>query len=183
MKYIKEIFSEKTILILLMVFTFGGFFGFIYEELFYRIDLGYFVKRGTTFGPWIPIYAFGALFIVVATERYRAKPVILLFVSTVISGVLEFVTGYVLFNAFNVRLWDYNTEIWNWGNIGGYICFRSLAFFGASAVCLQYIVHPIINKISDNISERLFKIIVLVPTMLFVSDIILSTFLNIKKIR
>ena len=46
-------------MIVLLIFTFGGIFGFIYETFFYRIDLGYFVKRGTTFGPWIPIYAFG----------------------------------------------------------------------------------------------------------------------------
>ena len=46
-----------------LVFVFSGFFGFIYEEIFYRIDLGYFVKRGTTFGPWIPIYGFGSIFI------------------------------------------------------------------------------------------------------------------------
>ena len=41
--------------ILMLIFTFGGIFGFIYEEIFYRFDLGEWVKRGTTFGPWIPI--------------------------------------------------------------------------------------------------------------------------------
>ena len=44
--------------ILLLVFVVSGIFGFIYETFFYRIDLGYFVKRGTTYGPWIPIYGF-----------------------------------------------------------------------------------------------------------------------------
>ncbi|MBP5166634.1 MAG: hypothetical protein ILP09_05170, partial [Oscillospiraceae bacterium] len=39
----------------------GGIAGWIYEMIFYRIDLGYFVKRGHGFGPWLPIYAFGAL--------------------------------------------------------------------------------------------------------------------------
>ena len=48
--------------ILLLVFTFSGIFGFIYETIFYKIDLGYFVKRGTTYGPWIPIYAYGRSF-------------------------------------------------------------------------------------------------------------------------
>ena len=52
-------FDKWTIgMIVLLIFTFGGIFGFIYETLFYRIDLGYFVKRGTTYGPWIPIYGF-----------------------------------------------------------------------------------------------------------------------------
>ena len=46
---------------LMLIFAFGGIFGFIYEEIFYRFDLGEWVKRGTTFGPWIPIYGFGGL--------------------------------------------------------------------------------------------------------------------------
>ena len=49
--------------LLMLVFAFGGIFGFIYEEIFYRFDLGEWVKRGTTFGPWIPIYGFGGLII------------------------------------------------------------------------------------------------------------------------
>ena len=53
-------FDKWTVaMIIMLIFTFGGIFGFIYETLFYRIDLGYFVKRGTTYGPWIPIYGFG----------------------------------------------------------------------------------------------------------------------------
>ena len=53
-------FDKWTILMIFMlIFTFSGIFGFIYETLFYKIDLGYFVKRGTTYGPWIPIYAYG----------------------------------------------------------------------------------------------------------------------------
>lgn len=53
-------FDKWTIgMIILLIFTFGGIFGFIYETFFYRIDLGYFMKRGTTYGPWIPIYGFG----------------------------------------------------------------------------------------------------------------------------
>ena len=52
-------YLKKRLPLLLLVFAFGGIFGFIYEEIFYYFDLGEWVKRGTTFGPWIPIYGFG----------------------------------------------------------------------------------------------------------------------------
>ena len=56
-------FDKFTIaMICMLIFTFSGIFGFIYETIFYKIDLGYFVKRGTTYGPWIPIYGFGRSF-------------------------------------------------------------------------------------------------------------------------
>ncbi len=44
-------------------------------------------------------------------------------------GLLEFIVGYLLLHISHIRLWDYNTEILNYGNIGGYICLRSVLFF------------------------------------------------------
>ena len=67
----------------LLLFAVGGIYGFIYEEIFYRIDLGYFVKRGTTFGPWIPIYGFGAIIIMYLIKRIKDKP-ILVFTAAVV---------------------------------------------------------------------------------------------------
>ena len=40
--------------LLILVMVTSSFCGFIYELLFYRIDLGYFVKRGSSYGPWVP---------------------------------------------------------------------------------------------------------------------------------
>ena len=115
---------------LMLVFAFGGVFGFIYEAIFYRFDLGEWVKRGTTFGPWIPIYGFGALIILGLTFKFRKNPLLVFLFATIASGVLELVTGWVILKFFGVRLWDYNTEILNWGNINGFVCLRSVLFFG-----------------------------------------------------
>lgn len=145
---------REALIPLLMVFVCGGIFGFVYEELFYRIDLGYFVKRGSTLGPWIPIYGFGAVLIVLATERLRRKPFLLFLAAAVLTGLLEFVTGYVLFHGLQVRLWDYNVEIWNWMNIGGYVCLRSVLFFGASALLLQYVLHPAFVRLYQKYGRR-----------------------------
>ncbi len=145
---------RKAVIPLLMVFVCGGIFGFVYEELFYRIDLGYFVKRGSTLGPWIPIYGFGAVLIVLATERLRRKPILLFLVAAAVAGLLELVTGYVLFHGLQIRLWDYNVEIWNWLNIGGYVCLRSVLFFGASALLLQYVLHPAFVRLYQKYDRR-----------------------------
>ena len=41
-----EKFSMKTTInVLILIMIFSGVFGFIYELIFYRIDLGYFVKH------------------------------------------------------------------------------------------------------------------------------------------
>ena len=55
--------DKKTWLTLAQLFVFSAFVGYIYEVIFYYFDMGKIINRGTTFGPWIPIYGFGILFI------------------------------------------------------------------------------------------------------------------------
>ena len=89
--------SMRTRLLLLMVFTTGGIFGFIYEILFYRIDLGHFVKRGVTFGPWIPIYGFGAVLVILTTSHLKSRP-----------GAVFLISAFVMpiFCIMAKRLWS-----------------------------------------------------------------------------
>ena len=117
-------YLKKRFPLLMLIFAFGGIFGFIYEEIFYRFDLGEWVKRCTTFGPWIPIYGFGALIILGLTFKFRKKPLVVFLFATIASGILELVTGWVVLTVWGIRLWDYNEEILNFGNIGGFVCVR-----------------------------------------------------------
>lgn len=166
--------TMRTRLLLLMVFTTGGIFGFIYEILFYRIDLGHFVKRGVTFGPWIPIYGFGAVLVVLTTSHLKSRPTAVFFISAFGCGALEFIAGFLLNHMMNIRLWDYNIEIWNWGNIGGYICARSVLFFGFSALLLQYVIYPMLERLSERCTEKGLLFVAVIPGTLFVFDILAS---------
>ena len=168
----ENISLKTTISIIILVMVFSGIFGFIYETFFYRIDLGYFVKRGSTFGPWIPIYAFGGLLITICSYRFRNKPLLVFLINCIVTGILEYATGFVLFEFFGVRLWDYNTEIWNFGNINGYICLRSILFFGISSLFLIYVMIPVIKKISDKLSEKQLSIISYTLGGLFILDML-----------
>ena len=94
---------KKEFPLLMLIFAFGGVFGFIYEEIFYRFDLGEWVKRGTTFGPWIPIYGFGGILILALTYKIRKNPFLVFLLATVTSGVLELATGWVILTLFGVR--------------------------------------------------------------------------------
>lgn len=163
---------KNTISLLLIIGILSGFFGFIYETIFYRIDLGYFVKRGSTFGPCIPIYFFGGILILLFSYKFRKNPLLVFSINCLVTGILEYGTGYVFYEFFNTRLWDYNTEIWNWGNINGYICFRSILFFGISSLFLVYILTPALLKIFNKISEKKMQIVSYILTGIFVIDVI-----------
>ncbi|MDO4996851.1 MAG: putative ABC transporter permease [Bacilli bacterium] len=165
--------KKSTISILMLSMVIGAICGFIYEEIFYLIDLGYLVKRGSTYGPWIPIYAFGTLFIILFSYRFRKNPLLVFIINCISTGILEYGTGFVLHRFFNIRLWDYNTEILNFGNINGYICFRSIALFGCSSLVFIYLLVPMILKLLDKIKYRKFSIISYSLFFIFVFDMIL----------
>ena len=173
----KNINYKDIISILILIMVLGGIFGFIYETIFYRIDLGYFVKRGSTYGPWIPIYSFGSLFIVLFTYKLKKYPYIVFFINMFITGILEYLTGYILFEFFNKRLWDYNTEILNFGNINGYICLRSVLFFGLSSLFLIYILVPLLIKLFNK-NKKVFKITSLILGIIYLIDFIIYVAIN-----
>jgi uncharacterized membrane protein len=159
---------------LMLVFAFGGIFGFIYEEIFYRFDLGEWVKRGTTFGPWIPIYGFGGILILGLTYKIRKNPFPVFLLASIASGILEFATGWVFLEFFGMRLWDYNEEILNWGNIGGFVCVRSVLFFGISGIFLRFLVMPIFEKLEKKMPKKAWLALCYIPAGLFITDIIVS---------
>ena len=58
-----------------------------------------------------------------------------------------------------LRCWDYNSEILNFGNIGGFVCLRSVLFFGASSLLLMYVIIPFCFYLSRKINKKVFLII------------------------
>lgn len=134
--------GQRTAMGIFLLTIMGAFIGWVYEMIFYRIDLGYFIKRGHGFGPWLPIYAFGALGLAVIVHKKKLHPAAIFLLSMIGSGILEYVTGWILYHFMGVRLWDYNVEIWNWGNIDGFVCARSVVIFGLFGMIFGALIVP-----------------------------------------
>lgn len=166
--------KEENIVLIIQIILISAIFGFIYETIFYRIDLGYFVKRGYTVGPWLPIYATGGLLIYLSNIKNKNNILKIFINSAVMCGLLEFIVGYLLLHISHIRLWDYNTEILNYGNIGGYICLRSVLFFGISGVFLMNIVLPLITKIINKYQSKKTEYITIFLGGLFCIDFIVN---------
>ena len=157
----------------MLIFTVAGVIGFIYEEICGFINEGHFFKPGTTFGPWIPIYGFGALLIFALTVKIRKKPWLVFLIAAFASGLLELVSGYVIDRFFHMRLWDYSNVILNRGHVNGYICVRSVLTWGIFGMLLMYGVLPLAEKIQKR-RPRAFNIVTIALFGLFVLDIVLS---------
>ena len=174
-KYINDEikYSKKQLIgIISLVIVIAGIFGWVYEFIFYYFDQGMdkFYYQGGNFLPWINIYAYGALFIILFSYKYKKSPLKVFLISLLSTGLLEFLSGFILHKYFGLRFWDYNIEILNFGNIGGYICLRSVTFFAVSGLLLMYGILPFCVYLSEKIKTNKFLIISLILLFIIVID-------------
>lgn len=166
--------------LIFMIVVLSAIGGFLYEEFFYRIDLGKWVKRGICIGPWITIYGAGGFLMMSATLKIRNALVVFL-VSFFVCGILEFLAGFLIYHIFHARLWDYNTEIWNFGNIGGYVCLRSCGFFAFAGIFQKYVLIPSVKFAAKKMKKIAFNSISAFFFTTFVIDSLASVLLKIYK--
>lgn len=153
-------FDKLTMLgIFSIIIVITGVFGFVYEFIFYYFNSGMkeFFWRGGNFLPWINIYATGSIMIYMLSYRYRKNPLKVFLIAFISTGILELISGYAMYVINDgVRCWDYNNEILNFGNIGGFVCLRSVLFFGISALLLMYIIVPLCFSLAKKMSKKVF---------------------------
>ncbi len=164
----------------------SGLFGWIYEFVFYFFNSGMktWYMRGGNFLPWINIYAIGAFLILIICTKYKKKPWLVFILSVIITGLLEYFSGLVIYKLIGARYWDYNTEILNFGNIGGFVCLRSVLWFGLSSFILMYILNPIGIYLSLKTNRKVIIILsIFIITIIFLDQIynlILVDIFNLK---
>ena len=156
-----------------LIIVLSGIFGFVYEYIFYYFNSGCktFYWRGSNFLPWINIYAIGAMLIFFTTFKLRKKPWLVFIISVFLTGILEYSAGYMMYHLKNgIRCWDYNTEILSFGSIDGFVCLRSVLFFGLSSLILIYMMFPLVFYLADHMSKKKFLIISYTLGFIFLAD-------------
>lgn len=97
---------------LFWVFFVCSVLGLILEEVWHMVvvDPGVYQDRaGMLFGPFSPIYGFGAVLMTMALNRfYKKNPLIIFLVSALIGGTFEVFVGWFMQTSFGVVSWSYS---------------------------------------------------------------------------
>lgn len=97
---------------LFWVFFVCSVLGLILEEVWHMVvvDPGVYQDRaGMLFGPFSPIYGFGAVLMTMAFNRfYKKNPLIIFLVSALIGGAFEVFVGWFMQTSFGVVSWSYS---------------------------------------------------------------------------
>lgn len=164
-----------------LCFIIYAFVGWIYEVLWFSFNSKKFVNRGFLYGPYLPIYGFGVLILLLLLNKIMNKkikvfnvtitPVLVFILIFFITSIVEYISHYILDNYFNIVLWDYSK---NCLNINGRICFEASRDFAIGGVLALYIIQPLLNKFLNKISDILQNIIFIVLFIIFITDFVVT---------
>lgn len=156
---------------ILFFFTFA-MAGWIWEVFLNLLTTGHFANRGTMFGPWLPIYGFGIVFILFILKPFRKKPLKFFILTIILCGLLEYSTAWYLETFKHMKWWDYTGYFLN---LHGRICFEGLLVFGLGGAAITYFLAPILNNIYEKINPQIKITICIILIILFGADMIYST--------
>ena len=153
-------FSVKNkICVYVLVFLVGALVGFIYEELF-AIIIDY-----------LPVYGFGAVLMMFALKKFKKNPLVVFLLAMLVTGILEYFTGFALWKIYHKTWWDYSGLFLN---INGYVCLRSVLTFGVGGLLLIYIAEPLVCKLVSIANEKLVHLWSFMICITFLVDLLFT---------
>lgn len=131
-------------------FVLYSLIGWVYETILTSVIWGRFAERGMLHLPLCPIYGFCSLFILLIFGRLKNVPLIFILGSLAITTA-ELAASYLLELFTDEKLWDYSA----WAlNFDGRISLGSSLIFGALAVLLVRVLHPLFLKVPGKIGKN-----------------------------
>lgn len=156
------------ILTIILFFFTCAMIGWCWEVLLNLFVQGKFVNKGTMYGPWLPIYGWGAVSVIILFKNYKDKPWKFFIYSTLFCGIIEYLTALYLETFLHNRYWDYNGFFLN---IKGRVCLEGLLVFGLGCMAFTYFLAPLLNNIYSKIDLKYKKIIVIILVGLYLIDL------------
>ncbi|MBP5490065.1 MAG: putative ABC transporter permease [Lachnospiraceae bacterium] len=151
------------------IFFFFAIAGWIWECSLYLIRDHVLVNRGTKYGPWVPIYGYGGILVILLLYRFRHSKLRVFFYGIIISTAFEYLTSVVLEYGLNVVYWDYSDEPFN---LCGRISLVSSLAFGVFSLLGTYLFAPAAVGIARRMSPKTRRIVAIVLCCLYGLDII-----------
>ncbi|MBQ7802380.1 hypothetical protein IJ380_00740 [Candidatus Saccharibacteria bacterium] len=138
------------------------------------------VNRGFLFGPLIPIYGFGVIFILLVTAPFKDDLGLTFLAATALCSILEYVTSWAMEKIFGIKWWDYTKS--DRFNLNGRICLRNCLAFGIAGVMIVKYVHPLVVRALAPLPEKFSLILAIVLVVLFLIDLVASTY-AVEKVK
>ena len=159
---------------IIFYFIIYSFLGWCLESVYKTIIFKKPTNSGFLYEPFCPMYGIGAVMMIVLS-KLSDNIIIIFLLSFVLFSVWEYIVAVILEKCFKTKYWDYSELKFN---IKGRICLKNSFYWGLLGVILIYAIQPIVERLTNLISEQ----ILLYINVLLCIIISLDTIITITKL-
>ncbi len=141
---------------LFLIFIIGCIFGVIYEELilnFFRflINGSFHIepRRGLLYGPFSPVYGFGAVIMSLFVKEKRSPFKTFLY-TALAGGIVEYLVSFLQETFTHSVSWDYTGKLLN---INGRTTVIFMIVWGLLGVIFVHIIYPFLSNLIEKIPK------------------------------
>ena len=166
----------------IIYFMLYAMIGWIYEVFLEVVVYKWgFSNRGVLFGPWLPVYGFGALLFLCTAykiiknkkglKKYLYIPLVFL-VCMLVATTLELLTSYIC--EFFMGSWPWQTYADYKINFQARIALSPSIRFGIGGVVFLYLLQPLFEKLVNKLGNKKLTITSIVILVILIIDCIYS---------
>lgn len=140
---------------LILIFFTVAFGGWVWEVSLHFVQTLSFTNRGSLWGPWIPIYGFGAVTALFFMRKSKKYPWLVFLLSLVICTGIEYITGWIC-DLAGRPLWNYYglPLALPYHHNPAYICFYGAMAFGFACTFAVYYAGPYFYTLYHNTPSK-----------------------------
>jgi uncharacterized protein len=166
------IFNDITISHVIILFAIYSFMGWIIEVIYRSATQRQLINAGFLYGPFVPLYGFGAAFIIFAESLIHTWPLPIKFVSYgIILTMIQYFTSFIFEKSFKLKLWDYGDYKFN---LHGRVCLLFSMLWIVTATIFVIFIHPVIFGYVQSLQQRLIHIASIVIVVYGITDLVFS---------
>lgn len=150
------------------------------ETVIYRWG---FSNRGVLFGPWLPVYGFGAtVFLILWYRLIKDKPMkrkllmlpVIFLLTMATATMIELMTSYLC--EWIMGSWPWQTYADYKINFQARIALSPSIRFGIGGVVFLYVIQPLLDKLAAKLKDKPLHIIAAVIVTVMTADLIYTMF-------
>ncbi len=166
---------------LTFIFCVFSIIGWIVEVLYNSIQNKKMVNRGFLMGPYLTVYGTGALMGILLIGQIQDFNIFIKAVSYLgITTMTEYAAGLMLLKIFNVKLWDYSGEKFNYNGI---VCLKFSLFWMLSVFLFDYLMFDRFTIFLVSLPLDIKTIFSFIIISFMSVDFIIVLFRNITKVN
>lgn len=130
---------------MIIYFSIYCFLGYLMESLYVSILQRKWISSGLFHGPFIPLYGFGAIILILLSPYVQNHFFLTFLVGSLCLTLLEYVSSLFIEKYFHTKCWDYSHHHLHYQ---GRICLLYSLIWGFLSVLFIFYIHPYILSLS-----------------------------------